>query len=444
MPDADRRALLESLTPEAAEALLHDWQFRARDSQLAPEGSWRTWLVMAGRGFGKTRIGAEWVLERVDQGARRIHLVGATASDVRDTMIEGESGILSVCSSRLRPEYIPSKRLLRWANGARALCFSAEKPRQLRGPQCDTAWADEPCAWEKPGAWDQLMFGLRLGSDPRCVVTTTPRPTKLVKAIIKAARGNITRGSTYENAANLARDYLDEILSAYEGTRLGRQEIYAELLEDTPGALWTLETFDATRVDAAPELDKIVVAIDPSATSTETSAETGIIAAGVAADHAYVLADRSAKHSPAEWGEAAVLLYDELEADEIIGEVNNGGDMVGHVIATAAEKLHREGKRKSPEPPPYRAVHASRGKRTRAEPIATLFESGRAHVVGALRKLEDQASTWDASSGAPSPDRMDAMVWALWALLIDPKNPISRKAVRTLAQKGRGLIRPRA
>lgn len=411
--------MLASLPTAAAEALLHDWRFRARDSQLAPDGPWRTWLVMAGRGFGKTRCGAEWVLERVDQGARRIHLIGATAADVRDTMIEGESGILTVASGRLRPEYIPSRRLLRWPNGARALCFSAEKPRQLRGPQCDTAWADEPCAWEHLDAWNQLMLGLRLGADPRVVVTTTPRPTKLVKTIMRAAGEFITRGSTYENAGNLAPQFLDEILGAYEGTRLGRQEIHAELLEDTPGALWTLDLFDATRVTVAPPLDKFVVAVDPSASSSEGSAETGIIGAGTSGDHGYVVADRSGKCSPGEWGERAVLLFDELEADEVIGEVNNGGDMVGHVIATAAEKLHREGKRKSREPPPYRAVHASRGKRTRGEPIATLFENGRAHVVGTLRHLEDQASTWDASSGAPSPDRMDAMVWALWALMID-------------------------
>jgi phage terminase large subunit-like protein len=445
LPDEERRAVLASLTPEAAESLLRDWRFRARDSQLAPEGSWRTWLVMAGRGFGKTRCGAEWVLERVAQGARRIHLVGATAADVRDTMIEGESGILTVAPPHLRPEYIPSKRLLRWANGARALCFSAEKPRQLRGPQCDTAWADEPCAWEREDAWTQLMFGLRLWADPRCVVTTTPRPTKLVKAIIKAAGDTITRGSTYENAANLAEQYIAEIIAPYEGTRLGLQEIHAAMLEDTPGALWTLDLFDTTRIaaSAAPAFDKVVVAVDPSASSSEGSAETGIIGAGVAGDHGFVVDDRSGKMSPGEWGDTSVLLYDELEADEIIGEVNNGGDMVGHVIATAAEKLFREGRRTSPEPPPYRAVHASRGKRTRAEPIATFYENGRCHNVGVHRALEDQSSTWDASSGAPSPDRMDAMVWALWALLIDPKSPISRKAVRSLAKQGRGLLRPR-
>jgi phage terminase large subunit-like protein len=420
LPDPERRAALAALRPETALALLHDWRFRARDAQLAPEGPWRTWMVMAGRGFGKTRCGAEWILERVEAGARRIHLVGATAADVRDTMIEGESGILNVAPPRLRPVYIHSKRLLRWPQtGARALCFSSEKPRQLRGPQCDTAWADETAAWEKPDTWDQLLFGLRLGTDPRVCVTTTPRPTKLIKKILREPTTAVTRGSTYENAANLATGFLDDILRQFEGTRLGRQELEAELLEDTPGALWRLGQIEADRVDEAPELARIAVAVDPSATNTETSAETGIVAGGVdARGHGYILRDASGKYTPGEWGAAAVLLHDALDADCIVVETNQGGDMAVHVLTTAAEKLFREKKRKTPHIT-VRRVHASRGKRARAEAPAALSEQHRVHHVGCHAKLEDQLCTWDASDGSPSPDRLDAFVWLVTHLMLE-------------------------
>lgn len=395
---------------------------------------------MAGRGFGKTRCGAEWILERVEQGARRIHLVGATVSDVRDTMIEGESGILSIAPPRLRPIYTPSKRLLRWPQtGARALCFSSEKPRQLRGPQCDTAWADEVAAWERPDTWDQLLFGLRLGTDPRVCVTTTPRPTPLIKRVLREATTVVTRGSTYENAANLAPQFLDDILRQFEGTRLGRQELLAEVLEDTPGALWKLGQIDATRVDEAPELARIAVAVDPSATNTETSAETGIVAGGVdARGHGYILRDASGKYTPGEWGEAAVLLHDRLDADCVVVEVNQGGDMAVHVITTAAEKLHREKKRKTPHIT-VRRVHASRGKRARAEAPAALSEQGRVHHVGCHAKLEDQLCTWDASDGSPSPDRLDALVWLITWLMLEtgpaPSYDDAAKAVGAIPRR---------
>lgn len=377
---------------------------------------------MAGRGFGKTRCGAEWILERVAAGARRIHLIGATAADVRDTMIEGESGILSIAPPHLRPEYLPSKRLLRWPNGARALCFTAEKPRQLRGPQCDTAWADELAAWEKPDAWDQLLFGLRLarpGLSPRVCVTTTPRPTKLIRKIVAAASTAVTRGSTYDNAANLAAEFLDEILDAYEGTRLGRQELLAEILDDTPGALWTTGQLDGLRADDAATATRRVVAVDPSATSTETSAETGIVAAEAdAAGDAVVFRDASGKYTPGQWGEAAVLLHDEVKALCIVIETNQGGDMAEHVLTTAADKLFREKKRPTPHIT-VRRVHASIGKRARAEPVSALYEQGRVRHRGVLAKLEDQMTTWDATTGKPSPDRLDALVWALWWLLLE-------------------------
>ena len=380
---------------------------------------------MAGRGFGKTRCGAEWILERVEAGARRIHLVGATAADVRDTMIEGESGLLTIAPPHLRPEYTPSKRRLKWKNGAVALCFSAEKPRQLRGPQCDTAWADELAAWERPETWDQLLFGLRLkrpSLSPRVCVTTTPRPTALIRKLIAAASTVVTRGSTYDNAANLAEEFLTEILDAYEGTRLGRQELFAEILSDTPGALWTTEQLDGLRADDA-ELTRIAVAVDPSATSSETSAETGLVAAGVNAQgDATVLRDLSGKYKPGEWGETAVLLHDELEAVCIVIEDNQGGDMAEHVLTTAAEKLHREGKRKTAHLA-IRRVHASVGKRARAEPIAALYEQHRVRHRGVFAKLEDQLTTWDATTGKPSPDRLDALVWALWWLCLEHVSP---------------------
>lgn len=403
---------------------------------------------MAGRGFGKTRCGAEWVLERVAAGARRIHLIGATAADVRDTMIEGESGILSIAPPHLRPVYTPSKRLLRWPQtGARALCFTAEKPRQLRGPQCDTAWADELAAWDKPEAWDQLLFGLRLrrpGLSPRVCVTTTPRPTALIRKLLAAASTAVTRGSTYDNAANLAEEFLTEILDAYEGTRLGRQELFAEILDDTPGALWTTTQLDGLRADDADVagLTRVAVAVDPSATSSESSAETGIVAVGVdEAGNAVVFRDLSGKYKPGEWGDAAVLLHDEVRAASLVIETNQGGDMAEHVLVTAAEKLHREGKRKSPLVT-IRRVHASLGKRARAEPVGALYEQGRVRHRGVLAKLEDQMTTWDATTGKPSPDRLDALVWALWWLLLEHA-PIKPSTARALAQRAKGLLKPR-
>lgn len=442
---------MAGLTDHDALALVHDWRVWARDEQLAPPGGWFAWLVLAGRGFGKTRTGAEWVLERVRAGAKRIALVAPTAADARDTMVEGESGILARAHPSERPLYEPSKRRLTFPGGAVATCFAAEKPDRLRGPQHDTAWCDELCAWKYPqSTWDMLVFGMRLG-DPRICVTTTPRPIPTLKDILRDPATAITRGSTYDNASNLARRFLDRLKRKHEGTRLGRQELFAELLEDTPGALWTLATFERNRVVAAPDLSRLVVAVDPQASAppdedagddtAPPGAETGIVAAGVdARGEGYVLADRSGRLSPAEWGERAVLLHDELRADAIVGEVNNGGAMVEHVIVAAAEKLYREKKRPTPRVV-FRSVTASRGKETRAEPIAALDEQGRIHHVGVLSALEDQCSTW--VPGGRSPDRLDARVWALSVLMLE-EAPIDRSTVRSLAAAARGLARPRA
>jgi phage terminase large subunit-like protein len=452
LPPTKRAELIASLTTDEALALAHDWQVWARDEQLAPRGGWFAWLVLAGRGFGKTRTGAEWVLERVRSGARRIALVAPTAADARDTMVEGESGILARAHPDERPIYEPSKRRLTWPRyGAIATCFAAEKPDRLRGPQHDTAWCDELCAWKYPQAtWDMLVLGMRLG-DPRICVTTTPRPIPTLKDLLRDPATTTTRGSTYDNSANLARRFLARLKRKHEGTRLGRQELFAEILEDTPGALWTLALFERNRALSVPDLSRLVVAVDPQASAppdedvgddtAAPGAETGIVAAGVdARGEGYVLADRSGRFSPADWGERAVLLHDELRADCIVGETNNGGAMVEHVVTTAAEKLHREKRRASPRIA-FRAVTASRGKETRAEPIAALDEQGRIHHVGVLAALEDQCSTW--VPGGRSPDRLDARVWALSVLMLE-EAPIDRSAVRSLAAAARNLARPRA
>ncbi len=423
-----RTKLIQSLPPETALALVYDWRIWARDAQLPPDGDWTWWLVNAGRGWGKSRTGAEFIRQRVADGARAIALIGPTTADVRDVMVEtGPGSILKNSPPWDLPEYEPSKRRLTWKNGAVATTFSADEPERLRGPQFDTVWCDELGAWRyQRDTWDMMSFGFRMGN-PRGIITTTPRPTPVLKELLKDPTVRITGGSTFDNSANLAKSFLSKLLRRYEGTRLGRQELYAQLLEDTPGALWTLKLFEVTRVASAPDLARVAVAIDPQAADpdedpdADDAAETGIVAGGVGANReGYVLRDASGRFSPGEWGERAVLLHDELAADCIVGETNNGGAMVGHVVTTAAEKLFREGRRPSPRIV-FRAVSASRGKHTRAEPIAALFEQSRAHCVGVHAKLEDQSSTW--VPGEKSPDRMDALVWLLTHLMLDAPAP---------------------
>lgn len=408
-PPAARTAMLAALSDHEAAALAYDWTGAwARESQKPPPGTWRIWLVQAGRGFGKSRTGAEWVRERVARGiARRIALVGETAADVRDVMVEGPSGLLSIAPPWDRPIYEPSKRRLTWANGAIAMTFSADDPEQLRGPEFDTAWADEIAKWRRPETWDNLLFGLRIGVDPRVVATTTPKPVPLVKMLVRDPACVVTRGATEENRRNLAPEFLGAVVRKYQGTRLGRQELGGELLEDTPGALWSLGAIEQLRVAAVPvELVRVVVALDPAVTSDEDSDETGLIVAGRGADdHGYVLEDRSLRASPAGWAQEAVRAYREHQADRIVAEVNNGGDMVEHTLRTVDARI------------PYTKLHASRGKQTRAEPIAALYEQGRVHHVGTFPQLEDQMTGW--VPGLASPDRMDALVWALTELLGD-------------------------
>ncbi len=406
---------VSDLSDYEAELLLYDWHVWGRDSQLLPSGDWSTWLILAGRGYGKTRTGAETVKELVLGGKyRRIAIVAPTASDARDVMVEGESGLLNVFPPSKRPIYEPSKRRITFHNGAIATTYSADEPERLRGPQHDFAWCDELASWRYPEAYDMLELGLRLGEDrgvqPRKIITTTPKPTKLVKSVAKDSGTFITRGSTYDNAENLAQKFLNKIRAKYEGTRLGRQELYAEILDDNPGALWNRALIDANRCerDKFPQLRRIVVAIDPSATSGEESDETGIIVCGLGIDGiGYVLDDGSLRDKPIEWAKKAVSLYRERKADRIVAEVNNGGEMVEAVIRQVDANCS------------YRAVRASRGKQTRAEPISALYEQGRVKHVGEFAQLEEQMCEWDPINSNKSPDRMDALVWALTDLMVE-------------------------
>ena len=342
------------------------------------------------------------------RGARRIALIGATAADVRDVMVEGESGILACARDGERPVYEPSKRRLTWPNGAMATTYSADEPERLRGPQHDSLWADEPASWRRPEAWTMAMFGLRLGTDPRSVVTGTPKPVPLIREIRALPDTVITYGRTLDNAANLAPQFIDSIIAKYGGTRLGRQELEGELLEDNLGSLWNWAMFagEEFRPLAAPPLRRIVVAVDPAASAGEDSDETGIIAAGLGADgRAYVLADATIRAGPTEWARTAVGLYRSLGADRIIAERNNGGDMVEAVLRSVAPDV------------PIQTVWASRGKQTRAEPVAALYEQGKVAHVGVFRDLENQMTTWMPGEGK-SPDRVDALVYALTSLML--------------------------
>lgn len=418
MPEHERVALIKEFGPEVLAALKYKWEFWGRPDQLIPPGGWTTWLLLAGRGFGKTRVGAETIRDwacgttPLARGlCGRIALVAETSGDARDVLVEGESGILSVHPKDFRPLYEPSKRRLTWPNGAVATLYNAVEPDQLRGPQHDAAWCDELAKWRYINeTWDQLQFGLRLGEHPRQVITTTPRPLPLIRRLMVDPNCYVTRGRTLDNADNLATNFMESIYDRYGGTRLGRQELEGEVLEDIPGALWSRENIDVNRRSDSPELRRIVVAIDPAATSGEEADETGIVAVGLYIDpddgsqHAYILADESCRGTPDVWAKRAVALFHELEADRIVAEVNNGGEMVEAVIRAIDRNV------------PYTAVRASRGKRVRAEPVSALYEQNRVHHVGRLDILEDQMCLFSGETGrsaGDSPDRVDALVWGV-------------------------------
>lgn len=402
---------VDELTDAEAYALLHDWSAWSRPEQRTPPGNWAYWLILAGRGWGKTRTGAEWMRETV-KTCQYTNLIGATADDARDIMIEGESGILAVCPHDERPEYKSSQRKLVWPNGATSLIFTADEPERLRGKQHGAIWADELAAWRYAESWAQAKFGLRLGANPRACITTTPRPTKLVRSIAADAETVISKGTTYDNRTNLPAKYFKTIITAYEGTRLGRQELMAEILDDNPNALWQRDRVDELRVNLVPPLKRIVVGVDPAVTSNAQSDLTGIVVVALGVDnHGYVLQDGSLKASPDRWAQAVIELYRKWSADRIVAEVNNGGDLVEAVIRTVDLNAS------------YKAVRAAKGKITRAEPIAALYEQGRIHHVGSFGALEDEMCDYDpalvmrtSTTTAKSPDRMDALVWGFTEL----------------------------
>lgn len=408
-------AVIRTLTDEEAIQLRYTWQAWARDKQLSEleaNWDWTIWLILAGRGFGKSRTGAEKVIEWAgDDPHARIALVGRTAADVRDVMVEGESGILASSPPWFRPKYEPSKRRLTWPNGAQATTYSADEPDALRGPQHSKAWGDEPAAWKRADTHDQLMFGLRLGKLPQVVYTTTPRATKFIKGLVKQKTTHTTKGTTYENLANLAPTFQEQVIGRYEGTRLGRQELEGLILDDNEHALWKREAMiEALRVEEAPELKRIVVGVDPSVhDGTEIDnkelAECGIIVAGLGTNgHGYLLDDKSLMASPSVWAKEAVTALKKNKGDRIVAEINNGGALVEIVIRQIDKNVS------------YKHVHAAHGKITRAEPISSLAEQGRIHHVGMFPEVEDQQCNFE--QGMKSPDRLDAYVWAFTELML--------------------------
>lgn len=396
-----------------------DYYYTSREKQQTPLGDWNVWLILAGRGWGKTRTGASDLINHALKYENTINAVVApTAGDLRRVCFEGVSGIMELIPQKCLKNndfssYNRSTSEVHLFNGSRIVGFSAEQPNRLRGSQFHRAWLDELASWRYEDAFDQLMFGLRLGQKPRAIITTTPRPTKLIQSLLKRSNRDVyvTRGSTYENEDNLAPSALEQYKELYEGTRLGRQELYAEVLDDIEGALWSYSMFENHRIhkEELPEMARVVVALDPAVTSSDNSDETGIIVAGRGIDKRfYVLEDATIKTSPDKWLKKAIDLYYIHQADRIVAETNNGGDLVEKLLRTIDDKIA------------YKKVQASRGKLVRAEPIVALYEQGRVSHVGSLASLEDQLCTY--AGGSNSPDRLDALVWALTELMTSSGN----------------------
>jgi phage terminase large subunit-like protein len=427
---------LGGLTQNALLALPWLFEFWALPHQLAPRGDWKTWVIMGGRGAGKTRAGAEWVRSEVegagpgDPGrSKRVALLGETIDQVREVMVLGESGIIACSPPDRRPVWHAGRAQLHWPNGAVAQVLSAYDPEAMRGPQFDAAWADELGKWKKGAeAWDQLQFALRLGKNPQAVVTTTPRNVGVLKAILKNPSTVITHAPTEANRAYLAESFLTEVQSRYGGTGLGRQELEGMLVEEEEGALWTAALLEAARLTAAPSLSRVVVAVDPPMTATKKSDACGIVVVGADTRgdpkdwRAVVLEDASVKGaSPEGWARAALAAMERHGADRLVAEVNQGGDLVEQMVRMVDPLV------------PYRGVHATRSKMLRAEPVAALYEQGRVAHVRGLQALEDQMCRMTAQGwkGTGSPDRLDALVWALTDLMITPLHG-GRPSVRTL------------
>jgi phage terminase large subunit-like protein len=430
-------AFLDSLSDNALASLPWLFEFWAAPHQLPPQSRWRTWVCMGGRGAGKTRAGAEWVRAQVEGAgaqdggrARRVALVGETYDQARDVMVFGDSGILACCPPDRKPVWEATRRRLVWANGAVAQCFSASDPEALRGPQFDAAWCDELAKWPRAqDTWDMLQFALRLGDDPRALVTTTPRNQDTLRALLDSPSTVMTHAATEANRAWLAPSFIEEVRARYRGTQLERQELDGELLSDLKGSLWPAALLDSARVADVPKLSRVVVAVDPAVSGRKGSDLCGIVVVGAVTDgppatwRAYVLEDASvAATSPLDWARAAVSARERHKADRIVAEVNQGGDLVAAMLRQVDPLV------------PYRALHATRGKLLRAEPVAALYEQGRVHHVGRLGLLEAQMGQMTAQGwqGSGSPDRVDALVWALHELILTPAADWARPQVRTL------------
>jgi phage terminase large subunit-like protein len=409
--------LPKTLPLRQVKMLNRDWRMWGRDGKQLPpdEAFWRSWLILGGRGAGKTRAGAEWVKAqalgdwRADGAhAERIAIIGPTLDQARAVMIEGKSGLLAIHMEQERPVYEPSKRLITWSNGAIAQLFSADDPESLRGPQFDAAWCDELAKWRlAEAAWDMLAFALRLGDEPRVVITTTPRTVPLLKRLIHDQATAVSHTATFDNETNLAKSFIADVTERYGGTRLGRQELQGELIEDDPDALFRRGQIEALRVRSVPEMTRIVIAVDPPASHGKKANACGIVCAGLGIDGlAYVLDDHSLERAkPMQWAERVVALYHARGASRVVAEVNQGGAMVEQILREVDAALS------------FRAVHATKAKRARAEPVAALYEQGRVRHAGAFPELEDEMCS-AIGEGAKSPDRLDALVWAVGDLLL--------------------------
>lgn len=417
LSEEERQEIIGKLTPEQLSDLQYDWNFWGRPTQHEPKVPYFCWLCLAGRGWGKTDTGAHWVIEKVEAARRakkpiRIALVAETAADARDVMVEGESGIMAASHPDFMPVYQPTRRRLIWPDGSIAMTFSGDEPGQLRGPQFHYAWVDELAKYTYPDdTWDNLEFGLRLGDNPQVIVTTTPRPIPIVINLYDDPMTVVTTGSSYENISNLAPKYIQRVIHKYEGTRLGQQELHAQILRDVPGALWSIGLIGATRVrpENVPEIVRFVVAVDPAVSSTDDSNETGIIVIGKGVNgHGYVFKDASGVLSSYAWARTACKEYEHWKAGRIIGEVNNGGDLVRVNVHNYDPNVK------------FRAITATKSKGKRAEPIAGLYEQGKMHHVGYFPDLETQMTliTVDEYLGPGSPDRLDALVWGAHDIML--------------------------